>query len=73
MTYTEALNTILCHIENSTDSDALLTVTLRRLAVLTANREDGPEQVEGFCDAYYAELSDLRWKRQLEVAMRGRN
>lgn len=72
MTYTEALNTILCQIEHSADA-SLLTVTLRRLAVLTANREDGPELLEGFCDAYYGKLSDLRWKRQLEAVMRGRN
>lgn len=72
MTFTDALNYVLSCIEHDADA-SLLTVTLRRLAVLTANREDGPELVEGFCDAFYGEASNVRYRRQLEAAMRGRN
>lgn len=72
LTYTDALNHITSTIARDPDP-SLLTVTLRRLAVLIANREDGPELLEGFCDAYYGELSNVRWRKQLEVVMRGRN
>lgn len=71
-TYTDALNYITSTITQAAD-DSQLVVTLRRLAVLIANREDGPELLEGFRDAFYREMSDLRYRRQLEVAMRGKN
>lgn len=72
MTYTDALNYITSTISHAED-DSQLTVTLRRLAILCASRQDGPELLEGFCNAYYDEASNVRYRRQLEVAMRGKN
>lgn len=71
-TYTDALNYCLSCIEYAAD-DTFLIVTLRRLAVLTANREDGPEKLRGFNDAFYDELSNVRYREQLAVVLRGRN
>lgn len=73
MTFTDAADYILSRIEYDADADALLIVTLRRLAVLIANREDGPELLEGLLEAYYGELCDLRYREQLALVMRGRN
>lgn len=77
MTYTDALNYVISTISHgpstgsgcNADSGALLIVTLRRLAVICAGREDGPELLEGFCNAYYGELSNVRWRKQLEAVI----
>lgn len=71
-TYTDALNYITATITHAAD-DSQLTVTLRRLAVIIANRADGPELLGGFNDAFYAELSDLRYREQLALVMRWKN
>lgn len=72
ITYTDALNHITSTISDTTD-DSQLIVTLRRLAILCASRTDGPELLQGFCDAYYKEASNVRHLDQLRVVMRGRN
>lgn len=72
ITFTDDLNLVLCQIEHATD-DSQLIVTLRRLAAICANREDGPELLEGFRDAYFREASNVRYREQLRVVMRERN
>lgn len=72
MTFTDYLNLVLDCLSHP-DASAILTVTLRRLAVIIANRQDGPELLEGLLDAYYGARSDLRYREQLALVMRGKN
>lgn len=72
MTITDALNHLIEFITHDPDA-SILTVTLRRLAAICANRPDGPELLEVFRDAYYSEASNVRYRDQLRVVMRGRN